>query len=200
MDVRLLHLNGRSVVRLDKTTEIFAVKIFECTKFTRTHIKSVHADPLTPARRSGSSSDIQRRHDTTHARPMHDAPEYKHSSSSSSREQHHQLGRAPLPNAAGTAGARITPTTSTHISSAVSKTSTSSMESIGHRIHRLEKRLEEENNSHNHLMFVTDPPSGSTTRVGDRDVHMSLPIGKTKRPNLGCKYFRQQKQISNIYV
>ncbi|XP_014093137.2 dual specificity mitogen-activated protein kinase kinase hemipterous [Bactrocera oleae] len=116
---------------------------------------------------------------------MHDAPEYKHSSSSSSREQHHQLGRAPLPNAAGTAGARITPTTSTHISSAVSKTSTSSMESIGHRIHRLEKRLEEENNSHNHLMFVTDPPSGSTTRVGDRDVHMSLPIGKTKRPNLG---------------
>ncbi|XP_050327849.1 dual specificity mitogen-activated protein kinase kinase hemipterous-like [Bactrocera neohumeralis] len=116
---------------------------------------------------------------------MHDAPEYKHSSSSSSREQHHQLGRAPVPNAAGIGGSRITPTTSTHIPSTVSKTSTSSMESIGHRIHRLEKRLEEENNSHNHLMFVTDTPSGSTTRVGDRDVHMSLPIGKTKRPNLG---------------
>lgn len=154
--------------------------------------KSLDADPLTPARRSGKSSDIQRRHDTTYARLMHDEPEYKHSSGSSTsgREQHHQQGRAPAPNTPGT-GARITPSTSTNISSAVSKPNTSSMESIGHRIHRLEKRLEEENNSHNHLMFVTDTPSGSATRVGDRDVHMSLPIGKTKRPNLGCKYFRK---------
>uniref|UniRef100_W8CCS5 mitogen-activated protein kinase kinase n=1 Tax=Ceratitis capitata TaxID=7213 RepID=W8CCS5_CERCA len=124
---------------------------------------------------------------------MHDAPEYKHSSSSSSssrdqqqQQHHHQLGRATAVVATGPGGPRIVPTASTHLPTTnLSKTNTSSMESIGHRIHRLEKRLEEENNSHNHLMFVTETPSGSTPRVGDRDVHMSLPLGKIKRPSLG---------------
>ncbi|XP_054728627.1 dual specificity mitogen-activated protein kinase kinase hemipterous-like [Anastrepha obliqua] len=110
---------------------------------------------------------------------MHDAPEYKHSSSS--REQ---LGRAIAPVAIGT-GARTAPSTSSHSSAVTNKTNTSSMESIGHKLHRLEKRLEEENNSHNHLMLVTEAPSGSTPRVVDREAHMALPIGRTKRPNLG---------------
>ncbi|XP_017475096.1 PREDICTED: dual specificity mitogen-activated protein kinase kinase hemipterous-like [Rhagoletis zephyria] len=120
---------------------------------------------------------------------MHDAPEYKHSSSSSSsREQQLQPGRVTTAaTVAISTGARITLSTSLEPSAGPNRTtSTSSMESIGHKLHRLEKRLEEENNSHNHLMFVTDAPSGSVPRVGDREAHhMALPIGRTKRPNLG---------------